>query len=76
MGPFALLGVGVVAASVAAEVIFADAAHAELLWHRWPGFDFVFGLAGSALLVVLSKWLGYRFLYRPEDYYQDERSAE
>lgn len=73
---FALFGAGVVAASVAAEVIFAEAAHAELVWHRWPGFDFVFGLAGSALLVVVSKWLGYLLLYRPEDYYRDESSTE
>jgi hypothetical protein len=69
------LAIGVfVAASSALEMLAGQAPHSELLWHRLPGFDFVYGLAGCALIVVVSKWLGKRCLQRPEDYYRDEES--
>lgn len=54
--------------------IFSPASHPELLWHRIPGFDFVYGIVGCALIVLVSKRLGKRFLQRSESYYRDEGS--
>ncbi len=38
-------------------------------WHALPGFDFALGIVGCAAIVWFSKWLGRRFLQRPESYY-------
>jgi hypothetical protein len=64
-----------VAGSSLLELLAPPSPHANLFWHRVPGLDFVYGLAGCALIVVVSKWLGKRFLQRPEDYYEDEEEA-
>ncbi len=42
-------------------------------WRDLPGFDFAVGIAGCAAIVWISKWIGRRFVQRPEGYY-DERS--
>ena len=34
-----------------------------------PGFDLALGIVGCAAIVWISKWLGRRFLQRPESYY-------
>ena len=54
------------AVSVLLEVLFHDAGHALYWWQALPGFDFVYGLAGCAAIVVLSKAAGAAFLQRPE----------
>jgi membrane protein implicated in regulation of membrane protease activity len=41
-------------------------------WHELPGFDFGLGIVGCAAIVWISKWLGRRFLQRPESYYDGE----
>ena len=38
-------------------------------WDSIPGFFIVFGFAGCALLIFLSKALGKAFLNKNEDYY-------
>lgn len=66
------VGVGLlVALGVALDVLYRHLAHAEYPWHRLPGFDFVYGLAGCAAIVIVSKWLGHGFLQREERYYDD-----
>lgn len=62
----------VVAGSLVAEVVVGPSAHAELWWHGVPLFDFVYGLGGSVVIVLVSKWLGKTFLQRDESYYEDE----
>ena len=38
-------------------------------WNSIWGFFAVLGFVGCVLLVVVSKWLGRRWLWRKEDYY-------
>jgi hypothetical protein len=35
------------------------------------GFGALYGFVSCVLIIVVSKLLGYAFLYRPEDYYDD-----
>ena len=62
----------VVAASIVLEIAFRHQAHAELPWHLVPAFDFVYGIAGSLGLALLSKGVIGRWLSRSEDYYGDQ----
>ena len=41
-------------------------------WRSLPGFDLVLGIVACAAIVWISKWLGRRWLQRPESYYDDE----
>lgn len=63
----------VFAATVLLEIFFVDFDHAHLPWHRVPGFDIIFGFAGSVALIMASKALGKHFLQRPEHYYEQKR---
>ena len=47
-------------------------AHPVFWWHAIPAFDLVYGFVGCAAIVLLSKWLGHRFLMRDESYYERE----
>lgn len=38
-------------------------------WHHIPVFDALFGFAGCAAIIVVSKALGHRWLQKKEDYY-------
>lgn len=58
--------------SVAAEIVWHGASHAYFWWHRLPGFDAMFGLAGCVAIVILSKALGAWWLQRPERYWEEE----
>jgi hypothetical protein len=60
------------AASIAAEVVFHDAAHALYWWHAVPGLDLGLGLAGCAAIVAASKLVG-RWVLRADDYYDGDR---
>lgn len=57
------------AAAAATLVSRASSAADAGGWHDLPGFDLVLGLAACAAIVFVSKWLGRRFLQRPESYY-------
>lgn len=46
--------------------------HPHSWWHRMPTFDGLFGFLGCALIVIVSKWLGYTWLQRSETYYGNE----
>jgi hypothetical protein len=43
-----------------------------LLGVQPPGLVAVFSFAGCAVIIVGSKWLGKRFIQRPEDYYRTQ----
>ncbi len=62
----------VVLASIVAELAFHHLGHPVYWWHRLPGFDFVYGLAGCIAIVLVSKWLGKLFIQRPEKYHEDK----
>jgi hypothetical protein len=38
-------------------------------WEKIPGWWAWFGGIGCAVIVLVSKWLGHRFLQKPEDWY-------
>lgn len=42
----------------------------------FPGYAAALGLGGCTLIIVGSKWLGKRFLQRPEDHYPGEAPAD
>lgn len=53
-------------------VLLVVAAVADLTLGRdLPGFDAVYGFAGCVAIIVVSKWLGKRWLQRTEDYYEE-----
>ncbi len=44
----------------------------RFFWESLPAAGAIYGLFSCVLIVVISKFLGYKFLYRPEDYYDNE----
>jgi uncharacterized membrane protein len=43
----------------------------RFVWEGIGGFGAFYGFVSCVLIIVVSKALGYAFLYRPEDYYDD-----
>lgn len=39
-------------------------------WSAIPGWWSIFGAAGCAAIVIVSKWLGHVFLQKDEDFYE------
>lgn len=62
---------GIMAALVIGNFIF-PAGYDRFFWESLPGAGAVYGLFSCVVIVVVSKFLGYKFLYRPEDYYDNE----
>jgi hypothetical protein len=60
-----LVGATVLAAATVALDLLAHP-HGDTWWHHTPGFDLLFGFAGCAVIVVVSKALGKAALQRPE----------
>ncbi len=44
--------------------------HVYFVGDEIPGFWGLFGLLACMLIIVVSKWLGHVWLFRPEDYYE------
>ncbi|MFO7746535.1 MAG: hypothetical protein R6V42_01855 [Orrella sp.] len=59
------------AALVIANFIF-PAGYDRFFWESIPGAGAVYGLFSCIVIIVFSKFLGDKFLYRPEDYYDNE----
>jgi len=59
---------------VAASIVAGFLGHHEPghghWWDAIPGFYALYGFAGSALLIFLSRMAGRKFLEREEDYYE------
>ncbi|HXV62638.1 MAG TPA: hypothetical protein VEK15_18200 [Vicinamibacteria bacterium] len=72
--PFWLAAASILLITIALEIVFSHLAHTEFPWHRFPSFDFVYGLLGCAVIVLVSKWLGHAFLQRDENYYDEEEN--
>jgi hypothetical protein len=66
-----LLGVVSVAAIVGGFIAPHSPEHADLWWNSLGVFFAAFGFLGCIVLVYVSKFLGKKFLNRPEDYYGD-----
>ena len=61
----------IMALLVIANFIF-PAGYDRFFWESIPGAGAVYGLVSCVVLVAVAKFLGYKLLYRPEDYYDNE----
>lgn len=48
---------------------FIHREHASLIWESIPGFNALYGLIATVLIIVVSKFLGHAWLMKPENYY-------
>lgn len=67
---------GLIALAIMAALVVADFA-TEPSYQRYPwdglgGFGAIYGFVSCLVIIVVSKALGYAFLYRSDDYYDDE----
>ena len=56
------------AIAVALPYVLPHGAH-HGWWDSVPGWWAIYGAAGCAVIVVVSKWLGHAFLQKDEDWY-------
>lgn len=61
----------IMAALVLADIVI-EPAYIRYPWDGLGGFGAFYGFVSCVVIVVVSKALGYAFLYKPEDYYDDE----
>ena len=40
-------------------------------WDSIPGWWAIYGFVGCSVIIVVSKWLGYAFLQKDEDFYDE-----
>jgi len=64
----------IMAALVIANIIY-PAGYDRFFWETLGGAGAMYGLFSCFVIVVVSKFLGYKLLYRPEDYFDNEREA-
>ncbi len=50
--------------------LFIPRHHAHFIGDIIPGFWAAFGFIACVLIIIVSKWLGTAFLFRPDDYYE------
>lgn len=66
--------------AIMAGLVIADliipAAYQRYPWDGIGGFGAMYGLVSCIVIIVVSKALGYAFLYKPENYYKDEPSDD
>lgn len=64
---------------IMALLVVADLAiptgYDRFFWEKIGGAGALYGLFACVVIVVVSKFLGYQLLYRPEDYFDNEREA-
>jgi uncharacterized membrane protein len=65
------LMLAVMALLVLADIII-EPAYTRFAWDGIGGFAAFYGFVSCVLIIVISKVLGYRLLYRNEDYYDDD----
>lgn len=65
---------GIMAALVIADIAIT-AGYDRFFWESLSGAGAVYGLFACVVIVVVSKFLGYQLLYRPEDYFDNEQDG-
>lgn len=66
---FKILG-GILAVTIVLDVLESHSAHGVYWWHTFPGFEFLFGLAGAAILTLVCKKFLHHLIGRKENYYR------
>jgi len=66
------LMLAIMAALVVADIAIPSG-YDRFFWESLSGAGAVYGLFACVVIVVVSKFLGYQLLYRPEDYFDNER---
>lgn len=61
----------IMAALVIANFIF-PAGYDRFFWESLPGAGAIYGFFSCMVIVFVSKFLGTKLLYRPENYYENE----
>jgi hypothetical protein len=61
----------IMALLVLANFIY-PAGYDRFFWESLPGAGAVYGFVSCVVLIVVAKVLGYKLLYKPEDYYDNE----
>lgn len=64
----------IMAALVIANIIY-PAGYDRFFWETLGGAGAIYGLFACFVIVVVSKFLGYKLLYRPEDYFDNEQQG-
>jgi len=64
----------IMAALVIANIIY-PAGYDRFFWETLGGAGAMYGIFSCFVIVAVSKFLGYKLLYRPEDYFDNERQA-
>jgi len=62
---------GIMAALVVADILIPSG-YDRFFWESLSGAGAFYGLFSCWLIVVVSKFLGHKFLYRKEDYFDNE----
>jgi hypothetical protein len=65
---------GIMAVLVIADIAIPSG-YDRFWWESVSGAGAVYGLLACVVIVVVSKFLGYKFLYRKEDYFDDQRKG-
>lgn len=66
--------IGVMALLVVADILIPSG-YDRFFWESLSGAGAIYGLFSCVVIVVVSKFLGYKFLYRKEDYFDNEVKA-
>ena len=56
--------------------VFREPAYERFAWDGIGGFVAFYGFISCVLIIVVSKALGYAFLYRREDYYGESEKRD
>jgi F0F1-type ATP synthase assembly protein I len=65
----------VIMAALVVTDLFVTAGYDRFWWESVSGAGAVYGLFACVVIVVVSKFLGYKFLHRKEDYFDDQRKG-
>lgn len=74
MLPVKIVSIGVLVLLVVGD-LFIPRHRPHFIGDIIPGFWAGFGLVACVLIIIISKWLGTAFLFRPETYYTADETG-
>lgn len=64
-----ILGILIGGSLLLEEILIHHDNHAPRLWQLIPGFYLITGFFGCLVIIIISKYLGKKFLQKRENYY-------